>query len=99
MNRTKYQQRNHRQENKKEEKKVILKKIGCGSCRVSQCVTQYAQFFFAMIHGSGLRSSDFCYTSKTEPELLLDALLLPCVTEVLQLWFCRTGPSASVAHR
>lgn len=32
--------------------------------------------------------------------LLLDILLLPCVMEILKLWFCRTAPShTSVVHR
>ena len=37
----------------------------------------------------------FCYTINTGSSLgfLSDALLLPCVMEILQLWICRTGPA------
>lgn len=35
----------------------------------------------------------FCYSNSTGSSLgcLADSLLLPRVTEILQLWFCRTG--------
>jgi hypothetical protein len=41
-----------------------------------------------------LEVSGFCYTinTGTSPRLLSDIQLLPCVTEILQLWFCRAGP-------
>ena len=40
------------------------------------------------------QASGFCYTINTgsSPELFLDILPLPCVMELLQLWFCRTLP-------
>jgi hypothetical protein len=40
--------------------------------------------------------SDFCYIINTEPGLL-SVVLLPCVIEVLQLWFCSFF--ASAVHR
>jgi hypothetical protein len=45
-----------------------------------------------------LEASGFCYTINTgsSPGLLSDILLLPCVMESLQLWFCRAGPFQQV---
>jgi hypothetical protein len=47
-------------------------------------------------------ASGFCYNTGSSLGLLSDAVLLPCVMELLQLWVCRTlswVPGAHSWHR
>lgn len=73
------------------------KKSQCGSCdTVSHTVYPLVYIslivFIAMSHW--FKASSFCYTLYTGHSLgcLLDILLFPQVTEILQLWIYRSGP-------
>jgi hypothetical protein len=69
------------------------KKYGCGSCCVSQSVSQYTLLSTLNDWLVWYEASGFCYAINTGISwgLLSDILLLPCVMEVLQLWIRRTG--------
>jgi hypothetical protein len=96
---------------KNQRKRNIKREISLKEAAVCRGVTQYTllskhlylQRVIAMSQALvWFKASGFCYTINTGSSqgLLSDFLLLPCVMETLQLWFCRLVPSCAPAvHR